>query len=86
MSSNGETVRDEHMLEGTGVAISIFVVLKLQHTCISTSIVLKLQVAQVPCFVCVIVAKVPEAAAGEGPEGHDRGQAKIFEQSLQDAR
>ena len=31
MSSNGETVRDEHMLEGTGVAISIFVVLKLQH-------------------------------------------------------
>ena len=40
MSSNGETVRDEHMmLEGTGVAISIFVVLKLQHTCIATSIV-----------------------------------------------
>ena len=35
MSSNGETVRDEHMLEGTGVAISIFVVLKLQHTCIA---------------------------------------------------
>ena len=43
MSSNGETVRDEHMLEGTGVAISIFVVLKLQHTCIATSIVLKSQ-------------------------------------------
>ena len=44
MSSNGETVRDEHMmLEGTDVAISIFVVLKLQHTCIATSIVLKSQ-------------------------------------------
>ena len=43
MSSNGETVRDEHMLEGTGVAISIFVVLKLQHACIAISIVLKSQ-------------------------------------------